>query len=279
MKLAKPLLLFCLFFLISIFNSCKDRNSEILKLATTTSTADTGLLDYLLPIIEEDTGIEVQYIAVGTGKALEYGRNCDVDALMVHAPDAEKKFINDGYGIERKLIMYNDFIIIGPESDPAGLKGKSVRQAFGIIAVKRASFVSRGDNSGTHKKETGLWKSAGLKVPDKQKWYIQSGQGMMNTITIAEERSAYTMADRGTYIKYADIRKGKQSLVIIVEGDPDLRNQYSVMAINPERCDNVKYETAKKFSEWIISPKAQKAIGDFKLMGKQLFIPNAGTGN
>jgi tungstate transport system substrate-binding protein len=248
---------------------------KVLKMATTTSTADTGLLDYLMPKAKDDIGIEVQYIAVGTGKALEYGRNCDVDILMVHAPDAEKDFVNQGYGINRKEIMYNDFVIIGPGSDPAGIKGKSIKEAFGIITKKGADFASRGDDSGTHKMEISLWRASGLDVPDKQKWYIQTGQGMMNTITIAEERDAYTMTDRGTYIKYAANKKDNPLLIILIEGDPTLLNQYSVIAINPDKCKDVKYDLANKFTEWIVSPKIQKTIGDFRLMDKQLFFPNA----
>jgi tungstate transport system substrate-binding protein len=258
---------------------CGNDKPKILKMATTTSTADTGLLDYLLPKVKDDTGIELQYIAVGTGKALEFGKNCDVDILMVHAPEAELEYVNDGYGIDRRLVMYNDFIIIGPESDKAGIKGKPVKDAFHIIYNKKENFTSRGDNSGTHKKELSLWKDSGLQVPDKQKWYIQTGQGMMNTIIIAEERDAYTMTDRGTYIKYADSRKSKQSLAILIERDPSLRNQYSVIAVNPDKCRDVRYDLAKKFTRWIISSEVQEYIGNFKLIGKQLFIPNAGSNN
>ena len=189
--------------------------------------------------------------------------------------DAEKKFVTEGYGVERRQIMYNDFIIIGPKADPADIKGKSVRDAFKRISTKNAPFASRGDNSGTHKKEIKLWKVSGLPVPDREKWYIQTGQGMINTINIAAERDAYTMTDRGTYIKYESNQKGDPPLVILVEGDPTLRNQYNVMAVNPERCKDVKFMLAKKFIEWITSSRAQKQIGDFKLLGKQLFIPNA----
>ena len=255
--------------------ACKKGEVETLKMATTTSTDNTGLLDYLQPMVKEDTGIDLQWVAVGTGRALELGKNCDVDILMVHAPGAEKKFISEGYGVDRMQIMFNDFIIIGPKSDPAKIKGKSVRDAFKRISATKALFASRGDNSGTHKKEINLWKASGLSVPDREKWYIQTGQGMINTITIAAERDAYTMTDRGTYIKYESNQKGDPPLVIIVEGDASLRNQYSVMAVNPERCKSVKFMLAKKFIEWITSSKTQKRIGEFKLLGKQLFIPNA----
>ncbi len=261
--------------LLCLSIACKKDEVQVLRMATTTSTDNTGLLDYLQPIIKDDTAIELQWVAVGTGRALELGKNCDVDVLMVHAPDAEKKFVTEGYGVERRRIMYNDFIIIGPKADPADIKGKSVRDAFKRISIKNTPFASRGDDSGTHKKEIKLWKTSGLPVPDREKWYIQTGQGMINTINIAAERDAYTMTDRGTYIKYEANQKGDPPLVILVEGDPTLRNQYSVMAANPERCKDAKFMLAKKFIEWITSSRAQKQIGDFKLLGKQLFIPNA----
>lgn len=258
------------------FISCKKSEPQVIKMATTTSTDNTGLLDYLKPEIKSDLNIDLQWIAVGTGRALELGKNCDVDMMIVHAPDAEKKFIGEGYGLNRKQLMYNDFVIIGPRDDLAGIKGKAVLEVFKTIYTKKALFVSRGDNSGTNKKEIKLWKKAGLDVPDKEQWYIQSGQGMINTINIATERDAYTMTDRGTFIKYEDNYKGKPPLVVLVEGDDCLRNQYSIIAINPDRCENVKFDTASKMIDWFVSPGAQKLIGDFKLMGKRLFIPNAG---
>jgi tungstate transport system substrate-binding protein len=248
---------------------------DVLKMATTTSTDNTGLLDYLAPVFKADTGIELRWVSVGTGKALALGKNCDVDVLLVHAPAAEMKLVQDGSAIDRTELMYNDFVFIGPPSDPAGVKGASVRDAMGVIASKKAPFASRGDNSGTHKKELQLWKQAGLAVPDKEPWYIQTGQGMLNTINIAAERDAYTMTDRGTYIKYESNWKGKAPLVILVEGDASLRNQYSALAVNPKKCANVRYDLAKRFIAWMASDKAQKLIADFKLMGKQLFVPNA----
>ncbi len=248
---------------------------DVLRMATTTSTDNTGLLDYLAPVFKADTGIELQWVSVGTGKALALGKNCDVDVLLVHAPAAEMKLVQDGSAIDRTELMYNDFVFIGPPSDPAGVKGASVKDALGVIASKKAAFASRGDNSGTHKKELQLWKHAQLAVPDKETWYIQTGQGMLNTINIAAERDAYTMTDRGTYIKYESNWKGKAPLVILVEKDASLRNQYSALAVNPQKCSNVKYDLAKKFITWMASDKTQKLIGDFELMGKQLFIPNA----
>ncbi|MFW5908126.1 MAG: substrate-binding domain-containing protein [Desulfosalsimonas sp.] len=251
-----------------------DENKPLL-MATTTSTDNTGLLEYLEPYFEDSTGIDLRWTATGTGKALELGKNCDADVLLVHAPEAEKKFVKDGYGKNRRQIMYNDFVIIGPESDPAGIDGKSVSEALAAIINKEAGFVSRGDDSGTHKKELALWPAAGLKVPEKEKWYIQTGQGMLPSINIAAERSAYIMTDRGTYIKYAHDQGGNPPLEILVEEDAALRNQYSVIQVNSQNCQNVKAEAARRFSEWMAGQEAQDLIGEFKLMGKTLFIPNA----
>lgn len=259
----------------SLLASIAIASTPYLRMATTTSTDNTGLLDYLAPLFQEDTGIELQWVAVGTGKALELGKNCDVDILMVHAPDSEKQFVRDGYGVNRREIMYNDFVIIGPAKDPAGITGKTIGGALEVIMDNKAPFASRGDNSGTHKKELSLWTGSGLQVPDKESWYIQTGQGMINTINIAAERDAYTMTDRGTFIKYEADHKGNPPLIILVEGDELLLNQYSVMAVNPIRCDNVRYDLAVKFINWITSDKVQKAIADFKLLDKQLFTPNA----
>ena len=257
--------------------SCKEDKANVnaLMMATTTSTDNTGLLDYLAPIFKKDTGIELKWTAVGTGKALEMGKNCDVDVLLVHAPAAEKKFVDEGSGINRTELMYNDFVIIGPKSDPAGIAKKSVADALKIIMKKKAKFASRGDNSGTHKKELSLWKAAGLAVPDKQAWYIQTGQGMLNTINIAAERDGYTMTDRGTYIKYEANLKGKAPLVITNKGDKELLNQYSAIEVNPAKCSKVKSDLAKKYIQWMASEKGQKLINDFKLMNKQLFTSNA----
>ena len=246
-----------------------------LMMATTTSTDNTGLLDYLIPKFTEETGITLKWVATGTGKALRLGQNCDVDVLFVHAPGAEKKYIADGYGVNRRKIMYNDFIIIGPASDPAGIHGKSVLAALTAVMDRNTVFVSRGDESGTHKKEIALWKNSNLSVPDKTPWYIQTGQGMLATINIAAERDGYTLADRGTYIKYEYDRAGKPPLKIMIQGDAMLLNQYSVITVNPVRCKNVQIDLAKRFSQWLTGDAAQKLIKDYKLLGKQLFIPNA----
>ncbi len=249
--------------------------APVLRMATTTSTDNTGLLDYLAPLFQKDTGIEIQWVSVGTGKALEYGRNGDVDVVLVHDPDAEKKFVADGAGVNRRQVMYNDFVILGPKSDPAGIKGMKVEDAMKKIGEKQAPFASRADKSGTHMAELKLWKAAGMGVPDKQNWYIQTGQGMLETINVAGERKGYVLADRGTFIKYEANFKGNPPLVIQVEGDPNLRNQYSVIAVNPSKWPGVKYDLALKYINWLGSPKTQKAIGDYKLMNKQLFFPNA----
>jgi len=248
---------------------------KVLTMATTTSTDNTGLLDELAPQFQKATGIEVRWTATGTGKALKLGENCDVDILMVHAPAAEKKFVDAGFGVDRREIMYNDFVIIGPPDDPAGIKGKSIKDALVAIESSKSVFVSRGDNSGTHKKELSLWKAAELPVPEKESWYVQTGQGMLKTINVAAEKNGYTMTDRGTYIKYEDNMKGNPPLKIVVEGDKVLLNQYSVIAVSPVHCGNVQNDLAQAFIEWITGPDAQKAIADFKLLGKPLFTPNA----
>jgi tungstate transport system substrate-binding protein len=248
---------------------------KVLLMATTTSTEDTGLLNVIAPEFKKATGIDLRWTATGTGKALKLGESCDVDVLMVHAPDAEKKFVADGFGINRKEIMYNDFVIIGPAADPAGVKGKSVKDALQSIQAKKANFVSRGDKSGTHMMEQDLWKVSGAAIPEKEAWYAQAGQGMMSTITIAAEKNGYTLADRGTYIKYENNLGGNPPLKILVEGDQTLLNQYSVIAVNPAKCQKAQIELATKFSNWIAGPEGQKLIKEFKVMGKPLFTANA----
>jgi tungstate transport system substrate-binding protein len=265
----------CLVLVVFLLPSSSLAEQKILTMATTTSTDNTGLLDYLVPKFKAATGIELKWTATGTGKALKLGENCDVDILMVHAPPAEKKFVDAGFGLDRREIMYNDFVIIGPEKDPSMIKGKSIKDALQTIKAKQGIFVSRGDNSGTHKKELSLWKAADLPVPEKESWYVQTGQGMLSTINIAAERNGYTMTDRGTYIKYEDNLKGNPPLKILVEGDKVLLNQYSVIAINKKHCPKAKYDTAMQFIKWVTGVKAQKLIKDFKLLGKPLFTPNA----
>lgn len=248
---------------------------EELLMATTTSTDNTGLLDYLMPFFTRDTGIGIRWISTGTGKALKLGENCDVDVLMVHAPHSEKKFVDQGFGIDRTQVMYNDFVLIGPPEDPAKIKGKPVAEALQAIKSSSNFFVSRGDNSGTQKKEHALWKLVDPLVPEQESWYRQSGQGMIATINVSAELRGYTLTDRGTYIKYESVADNKPALVILVEGDPVLLNQYSIIPVNPKHCPNVKYEKAQALSDWITGSGAQRLIGDFKLLGRQLFTPNA----
>lgn len=261
-------------FILTVVFSGSAQAKDVLMMATTTSTDNTGLLDVLAPMFEKSTGVELKWTAVGTGAALKMGGNCDVDVLLVHAPAAEKKYVDMGVLKDRRELMYNDFVIIGPASDPAKIKGLTVAAALKKIKESKSIFVSRGDDSGTNKKEISLWKSIG-NIPDKDSWYVQVGQGMIKTINIAEEQSGYTMTDRGTYIKYESNKGGNPELKILVEGDKILFNQYSVLAVNPEFCPKVRYDLATKFSDWMASEKTQRAIGDFRLLGKQLFTPNA----
>ncbi len=249
--------------------------APVLRMATTTSTDNTGLLDYLAPFFQKDTGIELQWVAVGTGKALQYGKNGDVDVLLVHDPEAEDAFMKGGNGKDRREVMYNDFILVGPSSDPAKVKGKTVAEALGAIAAKKAPFASRGDKSGTHMAELRLWKDAGVATPDKEIWYLSVGQGMIETLNVAGERNGYTLTDRGTYIKYEDNYKGKPPLVIVVEGDKKLFNQYSVIVVDSSRAQGLKTDLAERYSAWMASPRGQKLVAEFKMMGKQLFFPNA----
>ncbi|MBI5896253.1 MAG: substrate-binding domain-containing protein [Desulfobacterales bacterium] len=248
---------------------------QAVMMATTTSTDDTGLLDYLAPHFKTATGYELRWTATGTGKALELGKNCDVDVLLVHAPKAEMKFVEEGHGINRTLVMYNDFVITGPAADPAGIKGKTVAEALAAIAAKKSPFVSRGDNSGTHKMEQELWTASKLPLPEKESWYVATGQGMLVTINVAAEKNGYTLTDRGTYIKYESDKAGKAPQLILVEGDAPLLNQYSVIEVNPKRCEKVNNPLAHQFAVWVTGPQAQKLINEFKLMGKQLFTANA----
>ena len=246
-----------------------------LLLATTTSTDNTGLLDYLMPAFSKESGIDIRWLATGTGKALKLGENCDVDVLLVHAPGAEKNFVARGFGAERREIMYNDFVVLGPPADPAAVKGKGVVAALEAIRTSGNVFVSRGDNSGTNRKELGLWRLTAKPVPEKESWYRQSGQGMLATINMAAELGGYTLADRGTYIKYESGAGARPRLVILVEGGGGLLNQYSVIPVSPQQCANAKYEKAQAFAAWMAGKDAQRLIGTFTLLGKQLFTPNA----
>jgi len=249
--------------------------ADTLMMATTTSTQDSGLLDYLKPLLLKETGIDLKWVSTGTGKALEHGKNCDVDVLLVHAPAAELKMIEEGFAVDRRQIMYNDFVVLGPKSDPAGIKGKSVADSLKAFAEKKLVFVSRGDKSGTHQMEQSLWASLKMPVPDKENWYVQLGQGMMATINAAAEKNGYTLADRGTWIKFEAVQKDKNPLAILVEGEKSLLNQYSVMTVNSAKCPKVNAELAKKFADWWVCSSTQNHIAAFTLEGKQLFFPNA----
>jgi tungstate transport system substrate-binding protein len=243
-------------------------------LATTTSTQDTGLLDVLVPLFEEDTGYNVKVIAVGTGQALAMGERGDADVMLVHAPASEKKVVDEGVGIDRRLVMHNDFVLLGPSSDPAGVQGATLAvDALTKIYDKGAAFVSRGDDSGTDKLEKALWKKAGLD-PTGQSWYEESGQGMGATLQIANQRDAYIMSDRGTYLATKD----SLSLIIVLEGDPGLLNVYSVMEVNPDKFDLVNGPGGKAFADFMVSVKAQTVIKDFGVdkYGQALFTPDAG---
>jgi tungstate transport system substrate-binding protein len=265
----------CIFFTVPGNSMHAHAAEKNLLIATTTSTDNTGLLDYLMPHFTKASGINIRWIATGTGKALKLGENCDVDVLLVHAPQAEQAFINNGYGVDRQQIMYNDFVLIGPKNDPAGVKGKRISEALEKIRSGGNVFVSRGDNSGTYKKGRSLWKYANLPIPERQSWYRQTGQGMLATTRVAEAQNGYTLTDRGTYIKYESVEQEKLSLGIMVEGEAVLLNQYSILRLHPQHCKDVKHEEAKLLSAWLASDAAQQLIGDFRLLGKQLFMPNA----
>ena len=250
------------------------RAADMLMMATTTSTQDSGLLEYLEPTFKKETGIELKWVAVGTGKALEIAKNCDADVLLVHAPAAEMEFVKAGHGIDRRQVMYNDFVIVGPVADPAGVKGQTTAQALKRILDTKAGFVSRGDQSGTHKAEQKLWQQSNI-VPDKDPKYFSAGQGMISTLNMAAEKQAYALTDRGTWITFADKMGDKNPLAIVVEGDKALFNQYSVITVNPAQCPKVNAELARKFENWWVSSATQQKIAGYTLKGKQLFFPNA----
>jgi len=245
-------------------------------LATTTSTQDSGLLDVMIPVFEEKTGYVVKTVAVGTGQALKLGESGDADVLLVHAPDAEKPLVESGVAINRRLVMHNDFIVIGPPDDPAGVKGTATAaEAFKKIAEAGAIFVSRGDDSGTHKKELSLWQAAGVE-PAGQSWYQETGQGMGQTITVANEKQAYCLSDRGTYLA----QKKNIDLEILFEGDAPLLNIYHIMEVNPEKFPNIKinHEGAKAFADFFLSEEGQEIIRTFGVedYGEPLFFPDGG---
>lgn len=257
--------------LLLLLAACGPKEPEKLVLATTTSTADSGLLEAILPDFEVKYNATVDVVAVGTGQAIALGEAGDADVILVHAREREDAFVADGYGINRQDVMYNDFIILGPADDPAGIRGLSdVAEAMARIAAAQAPFISRGDDSGTHIRELSLWEAAGI-VPEGD-WYQSIGQGMGATLTVADEQQAYTVSDRGTYL--ARLPEGL-GLELLVQGDERLLNPYGVIAVNPELHPNVNADLAEKFIEWLISPETQAMIDGFQINGQQLFFATA----
>ncbi len=241
--------------------------------ASTTSTEDSGLFGHLLPLFKARTGIDVKVVAQGTGQALDTARRGDADVVLVHAKAAEEKFVAEGFGVKRLPVMYNDFILIGPARDPAGVRGmQDIVAALKAIRDKRAPFVSRGDRSGTHQAELALWAAAGIDFArDKGPWYREIGQGMGAALNTASAMGAYTLSDRGTWISF----RRNDDLAVAVEGDKRLFNQYGVMLVNPAKHPNVRTALGQQFIDWLISPEGQQAIAGYKIDGQQLFYPNA----
>jgi tungstate transport system substrate-binding protein len=250
--------------------------AEPLRLATTTSADATGLLDALAPVLAREIGVDLQWVAVGTGKALRIAGDCNADVVLVHAPDAEARWIAEGFGKDRREVFYNDFVLVGPQEDPLGLRGGSaIAAAFSKLAAGQGVFVSRGDQSGTHMKENALWQKAGVQEPTARMQYLSAGQGMMGTLRLAAERRGYTLVDRATWITFMAKDGAQSGLEEMVAGDPLLRNQYSIILVNADRCPNVHEAAARRFQDWIVSERGQKFVGDFRIHGKQLFVPNA----
>jgi tungstate transport system substrate-binding protein len=260
--------------LISLGTLTAQAQERFITVASTTSTEQSGLFGHLLPRFEQKTGIKVHVVAVGTGQALDLARRGDADVVFVHARSAEEKFLAEGHGVKRHPVMYNDFVLLGPKSDPAKIGGgKDILDAFKKLEAARAPFVSRGDKSGTHLAELDLWKAAGIDI-DKAKgpWYRDTGQGMGPALNTASSMNAYILTDRGTWLSF----RNRGDLTILVEGDKRLFNQYGVMLVNPDTHPSVKKELGQMFVDWVISPEGQKAIADYKINGEQLFFPNAG---
>ena len=240
--------------------------------ASTTSTQDSGLFEYLLPLFKQKSGIDVKVIAQGTGQALDTGRRGDADVVFVHARSAEEKFLAEGFGVKRYPVMYNDFVLIGPRGDPAGVKGHDILAALKAIKGKAAPFISRGDRSGTHIAELKLWDEAGIDIAaDRGPWYREIGQGMGAALNMGSAANAYVLSDRGTWLAF----KNRGDLAILVQGDKRLFNQYGVMLVNPKKHPSVKADLGQQFIEWLISPEGQTAIAGYKINGAQLFYPNA----
>lgn len=256
-----------------VFAGHASAEEKSIVVASTTSTQDSGLFGQILPMFKAKTGIDVKVVAQGTGQALDTARRGDADVVFVHAKPAEEKFLAEGFGVKRYPVMYNDFVLIGPKGDPAGIKGsKDIVAALGAIKAKGADFISRGDKSGTHQAELNLWKVAGIDIAkDKGPWYKEIGQGMGAALNTASASNAYVLADRGTWLSF----KNRGDLAIAVEGDKRLFNQYGVMLVNPEKHPSVKKDLGQQLIDWLVSSEGQKAIADYKINGEQLFYPNA----
>jgi tungstate transport system substrate-binding protein len=250
--------------------------NKFIVVASTTSTQDSGLFGYLLPLFKMKTGIDVRVVAQGTGQALDTGRRGDADVVFVHAKAAEEKFLAEGFGVKRYPVMYNDFVLIGPQNDPAGIKGNDIAAALRTIKQKAAPFISRGDRSGTHIAELKLWQDAGIDIAaEKGPWYREIGQGMGAALNMASAADGYVLSDRGTWLSF----RNRGVLTIVVEGDKRMFNQYGVMLVNPAEHPNVKADLGQQFIDWLVSPDGQKAIAGYKINGQQLFYPNADDPN
>ena len=259
---------------VAVVTFAAQAQDRFITVASTTSTEQSGLFGYILPIFEKKTGIQVRVVALGTGQALDLARRGDADVAFVHARAAEEKFLAEGHGVKRFPVMYNDFVLIGPKSDPARIAGgKDILEALRKIQASQAPFVSRGDKSGTHLAELDLWKAAAIDIDKaKRPWYRDTGQGMGPALNTASSMNAYLLADRGTWLAF----KNRGDLAILVEGDQRLYNQYGVMLVNPDKHPTVKKDLGQTFIDWLVSPEGQKAIADYKIGGEQLFFPNAG---
>ena len=260
--------------LVALLAFAAQAQDKFITVASTTSTEQSGLFGFLLPAFQKRTGIQVRVVALGTGQALDLARRGDADVVLVHAKSAEEKFLAEGYGVKRDPVMYNDFVLIGPKSDPAKIAGgKDILEALKKIQATQSPFVSRGDRSGTHLAELALWKDAGIEI-DKSKgpWYRDTGQGMGPALNTASSLNAYILSDRGTWLAF----KNRGDLAILVEGDKRLFNQYGVMLVNPDKHPTVKKDLGQTFIDWLVSPEGQKLIADYKIDGEQLYFPNAG---
>ena len=258
------------------WSSQADAQEKSIVVASTTSTQDSGLFGYLLPVVKQQTGIEVKVLALGTGQALDTARRGDADVVFVHAKSAEEKFLADGFGIKRYPVMYNDFVLIGPKGDPAGVKGRNILNALQSIKAKAEPFISRGDRSGTNIAELALWKDAGVNLAqEKGPWYKEIGQGMGAALNMASASNAYVLSDRGTWLAF----RNRGDVAVVVEGDKRLFNQYGVILVNPAKYPSVKKDLGQQFIDWLISAEGQKAIAGYKINGQQLFYPNADDPN